>query len=82
MVQEFLLKSFWDQLVFILANDIYTGELKASALTHLSRIWLITVACLMHPMRTKENVHRIIGYGCSCNLHQSYVNIVPRKCSS
>lgn len=59
--------------MFIVANDIYTreSEFKASALTHLSRIWLITAACLMHPMRMKKNVHRIIGYGCSLNLHKA-----------
>lgn len=30
------------------------SKLKASALTHLSRIWLITAACLMYPMRMKK----------------------------
>lgn len=33
-------------------------------------------------MRMKKNVHRIIGYGHSCKLHQSYVHIMPRKSSS
>lgn len=83
VLQERLLKSFWDQSVFTVANDLDTrekNELKASALTHLSRIWFITAACLMHPMRMKKNVYRI-GYGYSCNLHQSYVYTMPRKSS-
>lgn len=64
VIQEHL-KSFWDQFVFIVANEKYTRErkskLKASALTHLSRIWLITAACLMYPTKMKKNVHRITG---------------------
>lgn len=58
------------------------SELKASALTHLSRIWLITLHVLMHPVRMEENEHRIIGYECSCELHQSFVYTMPRKSSS
>lgn len=87
MVQEHL-KSSWDQFVSTIANDKYTRQ-RVNLRQVLSHTWgesgllPLHVWCIRWEWK-KKNVHRnrIIGYGYSCNLHQSYVYTMPRKSST
>lgn len=66
VVQERLLKHFWVQFEFIVANDRYTRE-NVNSRQVLSHTWVLSHCMFDASDENKKHVHRIIVMGALAN---------------